>query len=161
MSDRNINNNVYAFFNYSVILPDLMEETKEVLLLGHFIITNYSSDSITTPIICIRIKPSEAGNLGGKINFIQKGDLVIDGTSSEEWMYIDKNWKEKVKESGEHWLRPKNKHKLLPGEKLIFSNFDLRCRKPENSNSVIVEAFVYFQELKEGFSSLNNIVFNF
>ncbi len=161
MVDKNINSHVNAFFNYSIILPDLNEEMKELLILGHFIIKNFSSETLNTPVICIRIKPSEAGNLGGKINFIPKGDLVIDGTTSEEWTYVDKNWKEKVKETGEHWLRPSNKNKLLPEEKLIFSNFDLRCVKPDDTNSVIIEAFVYFQELKEGFSSLNNIVINF
>lgn len=153
--------NVLSFFNYSIILPDLTEETREIYLLGHFIIKNFGSDTLNSPVICIRIKPSSVSKLGGKINFIKKSELVIDGTSSEEWTYVDKNWKEKVKTTGEHWLRPTEKNQLLPYESLIFSNFDLSCVKPEGDNSVIIEAFVYFQELKDGFSSLNKIVINF
>ncbi len=161
MVDQSKNNLIHAYFNYSFILPDTKEETKEILILGHYIIQNFSTETLNTPVICIRVKPANAGNLGGKINFKQKGDLVIDGTSSEEWTYVEKNWKEKLKETGEHWLRPSNKKQLSPGEKLIFSNFDLSCIKVEGSNSVIIEAFVYFQEIKEGIPSLNNIVVNF
>ncbi|OIJ10389.1 hypothetical protein BKP37_17745 [Anaerobacillus alkalilacustris] len=161
MSNSNIEHQVISLFNYSVILPDMTEETKEVLILGHLIIKNNGPDPLTTPFICIRTKPTEAATLGGKINFIKKSDLVIDATLSEEWTYVDKNWKEKVKETGEHWLRPVGKNQLLPNESLNFSNFDLRCIKPEEGSSVIIEAFIYFQEKKEGLASLNKIVINF
>lgn len=161
MINENTAENVLSFFNYSIILPDFTEETKDVLILGHLIIKNIGSDLLNTPIICIRITPSAAGSLGGKINFINKSDLVINATSSEEWTYVNKNWKEKVKVSGEHWLKPTGKNSLPPGESLIFSNFDLKCIKPEKENSITIEAYVYFQELKDGLSSLNKIVINF
>ncbi|WP_209125413.1 hypothetical protein [Alkalihalobacillus sp. BA299] len=150
-----------AFFNYSVILPDLDDEEKEVLIMGNFIIENTGEEALNTPVICIQIKPAESGKLGGKIDAAPRNEMIVDATNSEEWQYLNQERKEKAKETGEYWLRPKECDKLQPAEKLFFSNFDLKLTKPKEKNSVIVDGYIYFKELQQGTPALNKIIINF
>ncbi len=56
---------------------------------------------------------------------------------------------------GEYWLKPIDETTLLPNEQLRFPSFELRIIQ-----TVVVEAFVYFRQLKQGVSSSNYIVVN-
>ncbi|WP_216828221.1 hypothetical protein [Alkalihalobacterium elongatum] len=163
MSDEQKGIRCQAFFNYSVVLPDEdeQEQEKEVLIMGNFIIENMGEDTLNIPVVCIKIKPAHSGMLGGKIEATPRSEMIVDATNSLEWQYLNQNFKEKAKESGEYWLRPKESNELKPGEKLFFSNFDLKLNKPQEKNSVIVEGFIYFKELQQGIPALNKIIINF
>ncbi|MDE5412684.1 hypothetical protein [Alkalihalobacterium chitinilyticum] len=150
-----------AFFNYSVVLPEMEEAEKEVLIIGNFIIENISQETLHTPVICIRLKPAESGKLGGKIEGTLRNEMIVDASNSMEWQHLNSERKERVKQSGEYWLKPIDCEELASGDKLFFSNFDLTLKKPAEKNSVIIEGFVYFNELRQGVGALNKIIINF
>ncbi|OLO35866.1 hypothetical protein BTR23_16080 [Alkalihalophilus pseudofirmus] len=153
--------NAQGFFNYSVILPELDEEEREVLIMGSFIIENTGEEMLHTPIICLKVNPISSGKLGGKIEAAPRNEMIVDASNSEEWQFISQERKDKLKENGEYWLKPVECKELSPGEKLFFSNFDINLSKPEEKNSVIVDGFVYFKELQQGVPALNKIIVNF
>jgi hypothetical protein len=153
-----------SLFTYTVILPDFEnDEVKEVVVVGNYIIKNSGAKKITNPVICIKVNPQNAGSLSGKIkqkatNF---GDKLIDDVVSQQWGYVHENWKEKVRTDGEHWLKPLFTNEIQPDEQLVFSNFTLSIQKPQKGNSVIIDAFIYSQEERNGSTSQNQIVLNF
>lgn len=161
MTEEQKKMNTQSYFNYSVILPELDEDEREVLIIGNFVIENTGDEILHTPIICIRIHPISSGKLGGKIEATLRNEMIVDASNSQEWQFISQERKDKLKETGEYWLRPVESKELAPGEKLFFSNFDIKFTKPEEKNSVIVEGFVYFKEVQQGAPSLNKIIVNF
>lgn len=149
-----------VWFNYTVMLPDMDEDDKEVTVIGNVIIKNTSSNSVlNNPMICIRIKPPEDVRLGGKIGSVTHTALMIDGTNSEAWHYFHDNWKEQAEKTGEHWLKPNRLQKLEPGEILTFEN-ELRIPTTKKEKFVLVEGFFYCDEIKNGIGTLNNISIN-
>lgn len=149
-----------SYFDYSIILPDRSENEHEVLVLGNYIIRNTGTDALTQPIICIRTSSPEAMRLGGRISTLTH-ESADETSTMEKWAYVNDDWREKVEKLGEHWLLAKHRHTLLPNEQLSFTKFELTCSKPQKQSNIIIEGFVYFQEIKEGASSLNNIILNF
>ncbi|WP_374723111.1 hypothetical protein [Peribacillus tepidiphilus] len=149
-----------AWFSYAVMLPDMDDEEKEVTVIGNLIIKNTGNTNLNNPMICLRIKPPENVRLGGKIGSLTHTALMIDGTNSEAWHYIDDNWKEKSLENGEHWLKPNHCRQLEPGGSLTFSN-ELRILTTKKEKFVMVEGFFYCDEIKNGIGALNNITINF
>lgn len=149
-----------SYFDYSIILPDRNENEQEVLVIGNYIIKNMGTDALTQPIICIRSSTPEALRLGGKIATLTHE--ALDETSTlEKWTYVNDDWKEKIEKLGEHWLMAQHRKTLPAHEQLSFTKFELTVTKPQKQNNIIIEGFVYFREIKEGTSSLNNIIINF
>lgn len=149
-----------VWFSYTVMLPDMDEDDKEVTVIGNMIIKNTSPHSVlNNPMICIRIKPPEDVRLGGKIGSVTHTALMIDGTNSEAWHYFHENWKEQADKTGEHWLKPNRLQKLEPGEILTFEN-ELRIPTTKKDKFVLVEGFFYCDEIKNGIGTLNNISIN-
>lgn len=153
-----------SLFTYTIILPDFeLEEMKEIIVVGNYIVKNLGTKKINSPFICIKVDPHTSGSLSGKIkqkatNF---GDKILDESVSQQWGYIYDNWKEKVRLEGEYWLKPLYTTELNPEEQLVFSNFTLAIQKPQNGNSVTIDGFVYSQEERDGSASLNQITLNF
>lgn len=151
---------VQAHFSYSTILPS--EDETHVSLIGDFVITNSGNQPLHDFIICIRISPKEAGKMSGKIVMNRKNDRVIESDLSFiQWEFVHENWMERVKETGEYWLKPVGLAKLTPNDSISFSSFEARLQKPEQKNVVILDGFVYCSEIKSGTRALNNIVINF
>lgn len=149
-----------SYFDFSIILPDHSENEHEVLIIGNYIIRNMGTNALTQPIICIRSSSPEAVRLSGKISTIPQE--VTDETSTlEKWTYVNEDWKEKIEQHGEHWLMAKHRKTIAANEQLSFTKFELTVSKPQKQTSIIIEGFVYFQEIKKGSSSLNNIILNF
>lgn len=149
-----------AWFSYAVMLSDMDEDEREVNVIGNLIIKNTGTETLNNPMICIRTKPPQGVRLGGKIGSVAHTALMIDGTNTEAWHYIDDNWKEKSIETGEHWLKPNNCRQLKPGDNLTFAN-ELRISTTNEEKFVIVEGFLYCDEIKNGIAALNNITVNF
>lgn len=149
-----------SYFDYSIILPDRYENEQEVLVIGNYIIRNTGMDALTQPIICIRSSSPDAVRLSGKISTFTRE--AIDETSTlEKWTYVNDDWKEKIEKAGEHWLMAKHRKAIQANEQISFTQFELACSKPQKQTNIIIEGFVYFKEMKEGASSLNNIILNF
>ncbi len=142
------------------MLPEENDEEEDITVVGNLNIKNIGTATLNNPIICLRMKPSENVRLGGKIGSASHTALMIDGTNSEAWVYIDDNWKEKAQESGEHWLKP-NKSKELERDANLNFAYELRISTNKVGTFVIVEGFFYCEEIKNGISALNSITVNF
>ncbi|MBA2877628.1 hypothetical protein [Anoxybacillus ayderensis] len=135
----------YAYFTYAVMMPEQKEE--EATIIGDFVIENSGNTPLNDPIICLRLRPPDHAQLSGKFSFRQ---MQEEGG----WTFAVEDWRKKMKE-GEYWLKPIDETTLLPNEQLRFPSFELRIVQ-----TVVVEAFVYFRQLKQGVSSSNYIVVN-
>ncbi|SFA46007.1 hypothetical protein SAMN05216169_101260 [Anoxybacillus pushchinoensis] len=135
----------HAYFAYATMIPE--EKDEHVTVIGDFIIENSGNTPLNDPIICLRLRPPEHAQLSGKFSFRQ---LQEEGG----WTFAIDDWRQKVKD-GEYWLKPTEQTTLLPNEQLRFSSFELRV-----FHTIVVEAFVYFRQLKQGVSSFNHIVIN-
>ncbi|OQM46640.1 hypothetical protein B6A27_05640 [Anoxybacillus sp. UARK-01] len=150
-----------AFFAYSLLLPETSEE--EIIVIGDFVIQNIGNEPLSNLIVCIRSSPKRAGELSGKI---ATKPLPADSHASDaanetmlEWTFAYEDWKEKIKE-GEYWLKPTHMKKLMPNEELRFSHFEMRINQIEDIRSVVVNGFVYCNEIPRGLASLNHIIIN-
>ncbi|QOY34195.1 hypothetical protein AWH56_015830 [Anaerobacillus isosaccharinicus] len=141
-----------AYFNYSLI----QEKEANPFIYGSFVLKNTGNESLTTPIICIKVNTTQQIIIGGKIG-------EVDGTeeklinSFEEWSYLHQDWRQKWNELGELWLKPKQTTEIKPGEKLVFSGFDITFHNAIRDKQVIIEGYCYFQQLTTGVKSLNKI----
>ncbi|WP_297990231.1 hypothetical protein [Anoxybacillus sp.] len=135
----------HAYFAYATMIPE--EKDEHVTVIGDLIIENSGNTTLNDPIICLRLRPPDHAQLSGKFSFRH---------AQEEggWTFAIDDWRQKVKD-GEYWLKPTDKAALLPNEQLRFSSFELRI-----FHMIVVEAFVYFRQLKQGIASFNHIVVN-
>lgn len=150
-----------AFFNYSVILPELSNDD-EAIIVGNFTIRNIGNTPLSYPTICLKITPQQvAGKLAGKIryrtNVKQTNEIqILEDAASEEWIFVDRNWQEKVLEKGEYWLKPTHKSIIPPNEELHFSMFELALNIKE-ARTLKINGFAYFEQLTEGITALNTV----
>lgn len=149
--------NCLTWFIYSVMLPD--KDEQEVTIIGNMVIRNIGASLLTNPLICIRIKPFEGVQLGGKIGALTHTALMIDGTNNETWHYFHENWKEHAKKTGEHWLKPNQVRQLEPAQQITFES-EFRIPTTLKERCVFVEGFFYCDELEKGIGTLNNISMN-
>lgn len=141
-----------AYFNYSLI----QEKESNPFIYGSFVLKNTGEENLTTPIICIKVNEPKQIVIGGKIGVVgdTEGKLI---NSFDEWSYLHQDWRQKWNDQGELWLKPKQTREIKPGDKLVFSGFDITFPNPEPIKQVIVEGYSYFQQLTAGVKSLNSI----
>jgi hypothetical protein len=149
-----------SHFSYSIILPSKDEDA--ISIIGDFIIQNTGNQPLHDIILCLRISPKEVGNLSGKIVMNRKNKREFNMDSPIlQWEFLHENWMEKVRETGEYWLKPIGVKELPINETIAFSGFEVKLKKPDNQNSVIIDGFVYGKEIPNGTHALNNVVINF
>lgn len=134
-----------SYFSYSLYLP--MNETEEHMIIGDFSIENLGTRTINNPIIYLRFSPNSSFDFSGKYN-VWKNEQQSDA----KWERIEVDG---MNEAKDYWLKPINFTKLIPGEKLIFPNFQIKWANKQQS--ITVEGFVYSNEFKDGNTSLNQI----
>lgn len=141
-----------AYFNYSFI----QEKEATPFIYGSFVLKNTGNEILTSPIICIKVNKPQQIIIGGKIGELAgiEGKLI---NSFDEWSYLHQDWRKKWNEQGELWLKPKQTTEINPGEKLVFSGFDITFQTASIDKQVIIEGYCYFQQLTTGVKSLNSI----
>ncbi|WLR42969.1 hypothetical protein LC087_01750 [Bacillus carboniphilus] len=151
---------ITSYFTHSIITPK--EEEKLILVVGNAIIQNFTDQSYLHPILCIRTSLKEEATFSGKIARRQMDDsLVLEEDDGEEkWEYAIENWKEKVVNYGEYWLKPIKLTELNAKEQLTFANFQIAVEQDKLTDPLIIEGFIYFQNAKEGIPFLNKIIIN-
>lgn len=149
-----------AFFNYAFLLSDYHDEESPLSAIGDLAIQNIGTEPLHDILVCIRIKPKQAGQLSGKISRA-RADSRFDADAFEQWQFIHENYREKIRTLGEYWIKPTKVKELKPSNQLDFTNFELTLQKPQDQHSVIVEGFVYCKEIQQGISVLNKIVVNY
>lgn len=157
-----------SYFNYSFLYTPEEERLEEevdsqnISIFGDCILENYGTAELYQPIICIKISPSNSGILSGKIttNRIHSDDDSDENLPQDEWRFLHDDWKERIKNDGEYWIKPSKTSIIQPKEKLAFSNFEFTLRSPIVQKSIIIEAFSYCREFPKGIPSLNKIIIN-
>ena len=153
---------IQSLFTYSLIIPT--EHDDDILVIGDFTITNTGTEPLHDPIICFRITPKGSGQLNGKIATVPmttREDFVYADAPAIEWIFAHKTWKEQIRKKGEYWIKPVNATELNAGEQLQFRSFEVQVLKQSNKNSLVVDAFVYCQEIPDGTPAMNKIIINF
>ncbi|PYZ97752.1 hypothetical protein CR205_03935 [Alteribacter lacisalsi] len=146
-----------AYFSHSVFLPKNSEpEDSQIHIIGHFTLENTGNQILHDPVFCFRAKPSNKIHIGGKIRFRQQLERTWI-KPHEEWMYVQNDWKEWVKTKGEHWLKPVHIDTVKPGEKAVFTNFDITADAADSDEHLLIEGFCYTREMQKGISSVNTI----
>ncbi len=146
-----------AYFSHSVFLPDKEDkEDEQIHVVGHFTLENTGNQILHDPVFCFRTKPAERINIGGKIRLRQPLDQTWMAPK-EEWIYVQNDWREWVKTRGEHWLKPTHIDTIKPGEKAVFSNFDMTIIPIDEDEHLLVEGFCYTREMQKGISAANTI----
>lgn len=140
------------FFNYTII----QDKESTPFVFGSFVLKNSGNCTLHIPIICIKVNKPASIVIGGKMGEVEgTTDKLMD--SFEEWSYVSNDWRQKWNEEGELWLKPKHLKKINPGEKLVFSGFDITFNTTDTLETIIVDGFCYFQEITNGIKSLNSI----
>lgn len=147
---------IQAHFAYSTLLPNTEED--DITIIGDFIIKNTGTAPLHDIIVCVKLTPIDAGTLSGKIG-TKKSHNFVD--TEIDWVFLHENWKEKIKDNGEYWIKYADIDPLEPNETIIFPQFDITLMKNEESQSVVVDGFVYSKELPKGSFSLNKIIVNY
>ncbi|WP_449539516.1 hypothetical protein [Ferdinandcohnia sp. Marseille-Q9671] len=148
---------IQAYFAYSLLLP-IGEEESDITVIGDFIIKNTGTKELKDIIVCIKVSPIDAGTLSGKIA-TKKSQNLHD--AEIDWVFLHENWQEKLKENGEYWIKYVDPDPLKPNQTIVFPQFDLTLLKTEDSQSVVVDGFVYSKEIPKGTFSLNKIIVNY
>lgn len=153
---------IQPYFAYSLMLPDQLEEQEEVVIFSDFNINNIGHIDLTEIILCIKISPASAGRLSGKISTkLELSESTASPQSMNTWAFLHDNWKEKIKENGEYWIKHLGKEPLHPNNTIQFPQFEIRLPIVKTSKSTIIEGYVYSKELPQGVFSLNKIIINY
>ncbi|MCK6206917.1 hypothetical protein [Bacillus infantis] len=149
--------------NYTLLLPRSGEAAKEVMINGALLMKNIGNSSLIDPVICIKIPVEKGISLQGQILPPKMVEgLAVKGSSGDKgWKYVYDNWRERVKTKGEYWISSIHQLEILPGETSIFNGLNLSIKDPEEDSSVLIQAFVYFNEGKHRFASSNSISLSF
>lgn len=151
------------FFDYTTLLPQADSENKEYLITGNLYLKNTGNEVLTNPVICIKVTPTQGVSLHGQIipPRMVSGLAMKSNGIEKGWKYVYEDWRERVKTKGEYWITPIQPFQIPPGETATFNSFKVAINETEESTSVLVEGFVYFNEGKDQFSANNRISFTF
>jgi hypothetical protein len=147
---------VIPYFTYSLLLPKA--EGQKGTVVGNFVIYNTGSVPLENPIICLKVMPKERAILSAKLGEDVQYDRRLNPLVMEPWQYINEDANKIVEEKGEFWLKPVHISKIEAGQKLSFSNFQIKFDISEEQTTYKVEGFFYCKQLQNGVRALNNIV---
>ncbi|MBB5174862.1 hypothetical protein [Texcoconibacillus texcoconensis] len=160
--DQNNDNNqqldiVQGYFQYACFFPTPEDEDDSIHILGDFMITNYSDKTLHNPIICFRTNPTSSIQIGGKIDAHIPSSEQKVLQSNESWVYVHDDWRNRIRNDGEHWLRPRHFVEIAPGQSQRFQQFDMTISRAEDVQRYRIEGFFYCNEHPKGLPSLNTI----
>ncbi len=149
--------------NYTLLLPRPGDNAQEVMINGALLMKNIGNASLIDPVICIKVPVEKGISLQGQIlpPKMVEGMAVKGSSGDKGWKYVYDNWRERVKTKGEYWITSIHQLEILPGEMSIFNALNLSIKEPEEDSSVLIQAFVYFNEGKHRFASSNSISLSF
>jgi len=162
--ERFLKSDLIAFFMYSIIWPEQTDDP--IMVVGNVVIRNQTTKPLHAPILCLKVNQPSAAQLSGKMTDPGLDDTdtrsgVLQESSSEQWYYALPNWKEKIKQDGEYWLKPSSVSIIPPGGLLSFDSFQLSVTPGESISSILFQGYLYTDEWKEGTALLNKIILNF
>ncbi|MEW9672490.1 hypothetical protein [Ammoniphilus sp. 3BR4] len=149
-----------SFFDYTVHAT--MKEDRPFMVIGKFTVKNTGNEVLSNPVLCLRATPAAGMKLQGQMvppNMVERMSVQSTG-GSKGWRYMEEDWLEKGLDKGEFWISPIQSMQIPPqGSESL--NFQLTILRQEPSQTVKLEAFVYFQEHNLRFPAQNRIAFSF
>ena len=152
---HHVNISVISYFTYSFLLTKGGDQ--KGIVIGNFVIHNIGSAALENPYICLKVTPKECAALSAKLGEDVQYDRRLNPLVMEPWQYIDENANKIVEERGEFWLKPVRISQIEPGQKLAFSNFQLKFAIKGVQTFYKMEGFFYCKQLQNGVRALNNI----
>ncbi|MDV2685091.1 hypothetical protein RYX56_11980 [Alkalihalophilus lindianensis] len=164
-SNAELNLQFHSFFSYSVIIPKRKNEEEHIIIKGLFTIVNTGTQSIHSPVICLEFNQPEYANLSGKIQHSKQSSssqfLLEEDTLEEIWAFIEGTSQKEAKKTGRYWLKPTNSDILLGNTTLSTFNFEVLLPSHQIEKNLVIQGYVYSEEMPEGKPSNNKIIFNF
>ncbi|MCF6409143.1 hypothetical protein [Pseudalkalibacillus salsuginis] len=145
-----------SYFNYSVICKD----KESYVIHGSFHMTNTGEKPLENPLLCFRFQPADYTNLKGKINSLDQGSINPETKENIQWVYVDNDWAEEAKSRGEIWIASMYDFQIPVSRTISLTDFQIPIQK-QFEDSVVVEAFVYFQKEDYRARAMNQISINF
>lgn len=155
--------NAEVFFDYSILPPQPNSETPEFLVNGNLLIKNTGTETLTNPVLCIKITPPQSATLSGQIipPTLVSGLAMKSNGFDKGWKYVYDDWRHKIKESGESWIAPIHDVQIAAAQTLPFP-FKLTINPNQKERTtIIINGFVYFQQGNQQYRSNNQISISF
>ncbi|MED4174229.1 hypothetical protein P4631_17550 [Halalkalibacterium halodurans] len=151
-----------AFFNYTMILPNMKSVDEQVIIKGNFLIHNRRQEPLKSPVICLAFNKPGIASLSGKLVLSsqrQLDEVIIDDERLEEqWGYAQKDGYKHVRRTGEHWLKPLHTNEIGANDTLSFSQFEVAIPLEKEATLVTLDGFVYGEGLEEGMAAKNKVM---
>lgn len=135
----------YSYFNYSILLPYEGETTLTVI--SDLTIINSGLTELEDMIVCLKITPMENVVLSGKISNPKLLTNTGQDRPAADWIYATEDWKDKIRNTGEYWIRSYQKPNLSQGDQVTFQNFEILIDMNSISSKITIEAFIYCKEM--------------
>lgn len=152
-----------VYLDYSVVVPN--SDQDPYLVMGNLYMKNTGNEVLINPLICLKVSPTEDIQLKGQIVPPKMADTVgvqgFDGDGAVGWRYLDENWFEKAKNTGEYWICPIQTLQIQPGQTENFSNFQLSIPRWKEMKTFHLNGIVYFKNHRVQFPSNNQITLSF
>jgi hypothetical protein len=148
------------YFDYSI---SKNQHTNHYTIVSDIWFKNIGNINLKNPTVCIRTNPPGNVEIGGQILPPTMSELfsVQGSQGAQGWQYIGEDWLEKAYETGEYWVKPLQEITIKPGEEMAMEQVKFTLEPLEEKGDITIVGFVYFQEQKLQFSSLNKIIFSF
>jgi hypothetical protein len=145
-----------VFFDYRLLIDK--SDNKKIKVLGNLHIKNIGTEVLRNPVVCLRTTPEESVKITGQIlppNVVKTlGVMSNEGTKG--WKYMNEDWFEQTIK-GENWICPIQEVTIYPQQIESLSNLQINIPNLEEQESILVEAFVFFQEQELEFAANNRI----
>ncbi|MCF6136904.1 hypothetical protein [Pseudalkalibacillus berkeleyi] len=145
-----------AYFNHSLIC----KSESSYVIHGSFHMTNNGTEELDQPLVCFRFQPIDYTNLKGKISSLEQSTISEEKQEADQWVYIENEWAKEARERGEIWVAPMHDLTIQPNQTISISDFQIPIKK-QFEDSIIIEAFVYFQNKEYRARAMNQIALNF
>lgn len=150
---------LYSYFNYSILLPSEGETT--ISIYGTFTVVNIGEKELEDVVICLKVEPVGKVTLSGKISNPKKIINEDENRQDVDWVYAVDNWKEKIKNDGEYWIRSVLKPNVTSKDSLSFMGFELLLDNSEHVDTFKLEGYVYCSEKSERVLARNKLIINY
>lgn len=143
------NTGLLSYFTYSLNISH--HKDQESLLIGSYHIQNLSNQILTNLTICIQLSSESSFHFSGKyIHHSSKRPIQ----PQDAWQRINEQTN-----NSDFWLKPIEPSTIMPNEKIIFSNFQVKWL-PTEAYAASILGFAYTDQYKEGIAAINPIYIN-
>jgi hypothetical protein len=144
-----------VFFDYRLLIDK--SDDKKIKVLANLHLKNIGTEVLRNPVLCLRSTPEESIKITGQILPPNVAETfgVMSNEGTKGWKYMNEDWFEQTIK-GETWICPIQQMNIYPQQIESLSNLQININVEEHE-SILVEAFVFFQEQGLEFAANNRI----